>query len=415
MDRTPITIAGQRWGQAHPLESLAAQTDASAAGLARAASLYVHVPFCLHKCHYCDFYSLVDTQDRQEAFTDRLIEELTALAPFADRLETVYVGGGTPTLLRADLWRRLLAALHDRMPVAPEAEFTVECNPETASAELMDVLAAGGVNRISVGAQSFHRRHLETLQRLHNPDNVARALELARRAGIGRQSVDLILAIPGQRLEEWAQDLDCALSLGVEHLSCYALTYEPNTALTARLRLGQVQPVDEDLEADMLELTVRRLRSAGLDRYEVSNFARPGRACRHNLAYWRQQPWLAAGPSASGHLAGWRWKNTPRLDTYLHGFRGAGLAPVVDVEPPDPRRALAERIMTGLRLAEGLAIDPLLTDAAELDEGLPERLRERAELAEARGQLVQRQGRWCLTDAGMLLADGIAAEWMATI
>ncbi|MEQ9095389.1 MAG: radical SAM family heme chaperone HemW [Phycisphaerales bacterium] len=399
MDRTPITVAGQRQGATHPLESLHPDETASAP----VQALYIHVPFCFHKCHYCDFYSLVDTRDRQGPFTDRLIAELAHIAPFAGPLISIFVGGGTPTLLRPDLWRQILACLHEHYELA-DAEFTVECNPETATPELLAVLAAGGVNRISIGAQSFNPAHLKTLERWHDPANVGRAIELARCAGISRQSVDLICAIPGQTLDEWEADLTQAVMFGVEHLSCYALTYEPNTAMTARMERGQFEPADEDLEADMLQLTLDTLRAHGYDRYEVSNYARPNAECRHNLAYWRQDQWLAAGPSASGLVAGWRWKNVPRLDSYLGAPGDRGLPPAIDVEAPDARRAMAERIMTGLRLREGI-------DAASL----PDKLHAEAHRQRDGGNLVIDGDRWRLTDQGMMLADGIAAELMSLL
>jgi oxygen-independent coproporphyrinogen-3 oxidase len=399
VDRTPITVAGQRQGVAHPLESLRARGGVSVP----VQALYIHVPFCFHKCHYCDFYSIVDTRDRQGPFTDRLIAELAHIAPLAGTLTSIFVGGGTPTLLRTDLWARLLATLHDRFELGG-AEFTVECNPETASDELFGTLANGGVNRISIGAQSFNPRHLKTLERWHDPANVGRAIELARSAGIARQSVDLIFGIPGQTLADWEADLNEAVMFGVEHLSCYALTYEPNTAMTARMERGQFEPADEDLEADMLQLTLDTLRARGYDRYEVSNYARPGAECSHNLAYWRQEQWLAAGPSASGHVAGWRWKNVPRLDSYLSAPSARGVPPAIDVEEPDARRAMAERIMTGLRLREGI-------DASELPGGLhAEALRQHE-----RGHLEIDGDRWRLTDRGMMLADGIAAEFMGLL
>jgi oxygen-independent coproporphyrinogen-3 oxidase len=391
-------------------------------GSGPARSLYVHIPFCFHKCHYCDFYSIVDARDRQGAFTCRLIRELHALAPWArgGALKTIFVGGGTPSLLRPDLWRVLLEALHASFDLshmgAGPGEFTVECNPETVTDELMAVLASGGVNRVSVGAQSFNPRHLKTLERWHDPANVPRALEMARRAGIGRQSVDLIFGIPGQTLEDWETDLASALALGVEHLSCYNLTYEAGTAMTARLARGEFSRADEDLEVEMYALTLRTLRGGGLHRYEVSNYARPGAEARHNLAYWRQEQWLAAGPSASGHLAGHRWKNSPRLDDYLEGD-DEGFAPVVDHEPPDAARSLRERIMTGLRLAEGLDSAALLADAATIDPAAPARLRGLAAANADRGLLLidPASGRWRLTDSGFLLADGIAADFMAAI
>lgn len=449
-------------------------------------SLYIHIPFCTHKCHYCDFYSFVDTRDQQSAFVDRLIAELRFLAPHArgegnaDQqhaavpLKTIFIGGGTPSLLRVGLWERLLRVLSGEFDLSlmgprkaneqvggdgarilrERGEFTVECNPETTTPELLGLLHSFGVNRVSIGAQSFHTRHLKTLERLHNPENVERAVRLAREAGIERQSVDLIYAIPGQTLDEWAADLDRARSLGTTHLSCYNLTYEPNTAMTKRLMQGEFEPLDDETEAAMYELTLERLSAEvdgpkgecdGLEQYEVSNFARPGDESLHNLAYWRQEQWLAAGPSASGHAyagptmraGSWRWKNVPRLGDYLAsepgacgttasgtgasgtGSSGAGASPVVDLESPDPARLIRERIMMGLRLREGLDAELLLDDvAAVAPTSLETLLRVAARHREA-GYLLEDEAtgarRWRLTPEGMMLCDGLAGELMRAV
>ena len=385
-------------------------------------SLYVHMPFCSHKCHYCDFYSFVDTRDQQAAFVDRLVDELRALGPHAGRLKTVFIGGGTPSLLGLNLWERVLGALRSEFDLSGlgQGEFTVECNPETTTRELCDLLAAGGVNRVSVGAQSFAPRHLKTLERWHQPENVERAIERVRGAGISRQSVDLIFAIPGQTLEDWSRDLERAVALGTEHLSCYALTFEPNTAMTRRLTMGEFARVDEDLEADMFELTARELGKAGLARYEVSNFARVGAESLHNLAYWRQSQWLAAGPSASGHVlasgrtrdGSWRWKNVPRLGDYL---ASDGFSPATDVEGPDPLRFARERIMMGLRLSEGLGARALLDDLRAIAPAAAERLCVRGTRMVNEGWLTMSEERWTLTEAGLLMCDGLAGELMACV
>lgn len=391
-------------------------------------SLYIHVPFCFHKCHYCDFYSFVDAQDRQGAFVEALGLELRHLGRRArawdggtsrTSLKTVFIGGGTPSLLRPDLWRQLLDDLHSAYELSSdrcETEFTVECNPETVTSELMAVLKSGGVNRVSIGAQSFHEPHLKVLERWHDPANVERALQLAAEAGISRRSIDLIFGIPGQSIADWRSDLEAALSLQppIEHISCYALTYEPNTAMTRRVSLGEVVPIDESVELEMFRLTVNLLRDRGYDRYEVSNFARPGAECRHNLAYWRQDQWFAAGPSASGHIAGVRWKNIPRLTEWMEGVSATGgESPVVDVEPPDPGRALRERIMTGLRLSEGLDEAAILAESLAFKAS--DRLRRTAERHARSGLLIRSSGRWRLTDEGFLFADSIAAEMMSAV
>ncbi|XOV74352.1 MAG: radical SAM family heme chaperone HemW [Phycisphaerales bacterium] len=329
---TGITVGGQRADARIALTS--PDVDAR--------SLYVHVPFCFHKCHYCDFYSFVDSRDRQAEFVQALEVELKAMSPAAGRLQTIFVGGGTPSLLRPELWRRLLQTLADRFDLSQLAEFTVECNPETVTRELAEVLREGGVTRASVGAQSFDARHLKTLERWHDPANVERSLEFLRDAGIARRSVDLIFGIPGQTLAEWEADLDTALGLldgeGIEHVSAYALTYEQGTAMTKKLELGRLDAIDEDTEVGMQLLTWSKLaeRGFGATRCPTSR----GAECLHNLAYWRQEQWLAAGPSASGHARGFRWKNVPRLTDWMESVRTSdGWSSVVDLETPNAPRA----------------------------------------------------------------------------
>ena len=370
--------------------------------------LYIHVPFCLHKCHYCDFYSLVETgpQSRQPAFTDRLIEEIRAAGPWlGGPLETIFVGGGTPTLLEPDLWARLLAAIRADLNLQPGCEFTVEANPDALSAELLEVLVAGGVNRLSMGAQSFDPALLKVLERTHNPDNVRRGVELARAAGITNFNLDLIFGIPGQLLEGWATDLDAVLALDPAHLSCYSLTYEPNTPLAAKLRRGTIRRVDEDVEAEMYEATIDRLAGAGFEHYEISNWALPGRACRHNLLYWRNGSWWPLGPGAAGHVDGVRWKNAPRLGDYL---RIGPLPPITGQEQLDQDGRIGETLMMGLRLLEGIWLDRLGALLAVGDRGELRRLA--VERHTAAGLLEQRDGRLRFTRAGLLLADTVLAD-----
>lgn len=382
-------------------------------------SLYIHIPFCSHKCHYCDFYSIVDRQDRQQIFTDRLVRELKAQAPFGQGkpLETIFVGGGTPSLLAPTLWKKILDELDQLFDLssirAGSGEFTVECNPESVTAELASTLAQGGVNRASLGAQSFNQTHLDALERIHNPNKVPIAIDILQSAGIKRTSIDLIFAVPGQTLDQWDQDLQRALSLPIEHLSAYGLTYEPGTAMTARLSRGEFTKADEEIEAQMYLHTIDTLRSHGFERYEVSNHAKPGSACRHNMEYWTSADWLAVGPSASGHFQGSRWKNTPQLDEYLknddHGF-----APMCDYEPPDDRRELMDLLMTSIRLAQGVDSKDALNRAEQFNAS------SKLELAI---RMCQDQGwvcdtisdRWQLTDEGFLFADRVARECIGAL
>lgn len=374
---------------------------------------YLHVPFCRHKCHYCDFYSLVEREgeDRQEAFVARLEEELRSvserLEPGAVEIETVFIGGGTPTLLRVPLLRRMLEAVRRWLPLAaPERlEWTVEANPETVDDEVAATLVAGGVNRVSLGAQSFTPRLLRALEREHRIESVGTALAALRRAGISNLNLDLIFAVPGSTLEDWRHDLEAALALGPTHLSAYGLTYEANTPLAVRRDRGEVEPIEEDLEAAMYEAACARLRATGYERYEISNWSRPGLACRHNLLYWRNASWLAFGPSASGHLAGLRFKVVPRLGEWLES---AGPPALAEWEQLDASGTFGEELMLGLRLVEGVESGWLADRLARHDE---DGSRERAiDAAIADGRLEEVAGRVRLTPRGTLLANTVLEE-----
>ncbi|MBL4698395.1 MAG: radical SAM family heme chaperone HemW [Phycisphaerales bacterium] len=384
-----------------------------------ARSLYIHIPFCSHKCHYCDFYSIVDRQDRQQLFTDRLVRELRAQAPYADQrpLKSIFIGGGTPSLLAPKLWKTLLSELDNLFDLsdiyAGIGEFSVENNPESVSQELAEVYKAGGVNRISMGAQSFNPEHLKSLDRIHDPAKVPVAIDIFRQAGIQRVSLDLIFAVPDQTIEQWDTDLRTALALPIEHLSAYGLTYEPGTAMTARLSRGEFTQMPDDLEAEMYLHTIKTLRAHGFDRYEVSNHAKPGAACKHNMYYWTSQDWLAVGPSASGHFRGARWKNTPRLDDYLKGD-DQGFAPICDYEAPDARRELMDLLMTSIRLAQGVDAEHSLAQADKL--GASVQLKLAALMCQDQGWLVDVQApRWQLTDEGFLFADRVAREFIGAL
>ena len=405
---TALTIAGQ----GSP-DAVSMPADQALAGVEpRFEGLYLHVPFCFHKCHYCDFYSFVDREYRQDAYAARVDAELATMARFVHApLRTVFVGGGTPTLLRPDVLRRTLDSVRTRVLLAPGAEWTVEANPETVTAEVAAVLVASGVNRVSLGAQSFHERHLKTLERWHDPASVARAVGILRDAGIGRINLDLIFGIPGETLMEWEADLRVVLALGTDHLSCYGLTYEANTAMTVRMERGEFEPCDDAREASMLERAAAILRDAGFAHYEVSNWARVkdgdahAEECRHNMLYWRNRDWLAIGPSASGHAQGVRWKNVPRLGDWL---AAEGASPAVDVEHATPDMRAGERLMMGLRLRAGLPV-------SEVDEilslGAEGAARARAiHAAVEEGMMERADGALRFTDRGMMLANVVLAK-----
>ena len=375
--------------------------------------LYVHVPFCAHKCHYCDFYSITrQSPDRMARFVDRVLAEADVWAaddrrPVAPR--TVFVGGGTPTLLPAAEMGRLIDGLRRRFDLSAVDEFTVEANPATVTADHCGVLRAAGVDRLSFGAQSFDRHDLALLERHHDPDDVAASLATARSAGFRRLNLDLIFAVPGQTLASWQRTLAAAVALGTPHLSCYALTYEPNTALAVRKRLGQFTAAPDELELAMLHDTRDRLAAAGYAAYEVSNFAIPGEACRHNVNYWTGGNYLGLGPSAASHVDGWRWRNRPHLGEWEAAVDGGHL-PAADVETLTPWQRAGELAMLMLRLGDGLDLqhcaDRTGVDAAAVFGPTIDQL--------ARGGLVEVEaGRVRLTRRGIAVADGVAGEFVA--
>ena len=374
---------------------------------ARWRGAYIHVPFCAHKCHYCDFYSFVDTESRQGAFVDRLEAEMGAAADrfIREPLETVFFGGGTPTLLEPPLLERALASMRRALPLAPAAEVTVEANPETVTREVADILAAAGVRRVSMGCQSFEPRLLHALERRHRPERVPDAIALLRAAGVPQVNLDLIFGIPGSSIDDWMRDLDAALALAPDHVSAYGLVYEPNTPLHARMRRGDVTPVEEDLEARMYEHALDALSAAGFERYEISNWSRPGMACRHNLIYWTGGDWWAFGPSGSAHGAGVRWKNVPRLGDWL---ASGPFSPVQDVERVDADGRIGERFMLELRLASGIAEEDV---SRMLEVGVRGPARARAIARHESDGLVERVGgRLRLSRRGLLLANSVVSD-----
>ncbi len=371
---------------------------------ARGDGMYVHVPFCRHKCHYCDFYSFVDAQDRQEVFVERMENELQQWARVQrGELQTLFVGGGTPTMLRPELLDRMLSAIRGLLKWRAGAEWTVEANPETVSEEIAAVLAKHCVTRVSLGAQSFQPELLAALERTHDPASVGRAVGRLRHAGIKAINLDLIYAVPGATIDLWRRDLAATLELNPEHMSCYGLMYESNTPLGVRHQRGEIKAIGEDLEVEMHELAARMLGDAGYEHYEISNWAKPGHECQHNILYWNNCNWFAAGPAASGHVDGLRWRNVPRLSDWLET---SGFAPVQDVERLDVDGQVGETFMMGLRLIDGMASERV---QELLSKGARATVR-RIAIAKfsADGLLEQVDARLRLTARGRMLASEVA-------
>ena len=295
--------------------------------------LYVHVPFCAHKCEYCAFYSAPPSGDIIERFVGALVKELELIAPHC-RPDTVFFGGGTPSLLTLRQWETILGAM-ERLNLLGAAEWTVECNPATVSADKAALLRRFGVNRISMGVQSLDEALLDRLGRIHSRDQVFRSHDILRHAGFDNLNIDLMFAIPGQTLELWHRTLDEALALGTEHLSCYEVIYEDDTPLFHQLKAGEFD-VDESLACAMYDALIDRCAADGLRQYEIANFARdhratrggprhagpaaptiPTLACRHNVGYWRGRDYFGIGPSASESIQGKRSKNWANTNLWI--------------------------------------------------------------------------------------------------
>ena len=332
-----------------PKHSLTAETWLGSAQ--EAVGAYIHVPFCFHKCHYCDFFSVVGKEDQHALFVDRLEQELAFVGPHLKELQTIFIGGGTPTLLEPSLLKNMLEAVQRHLPMAQDIEFTIEANPETVTAEKADIMASCSVNRVSIGAQSFDPALLKILERWHDPVNVGRAVSFVKKAGISNVSMDLIYAIPSQTIALVKSDLHHVIELNPLHISCYALTYEPNTPMLHRLKAGEVFRVEHELEAEMFDVVSSELASHGFAQYEISNYAKDGRVCKHNLMYWKNKNWWPFGPAGAGHIDGRRWRNTPRLSDYLSE---TSLPPVENVELLNEDIQAGEAFMMGLRLLEGM-------------------------------------------------------------
>ncbi len=369
-------------------------------------ALYLHIPFCFHKCHYCDFYSIVDDR-KQGEFALALAREIGFKAgQFKLKPKTIFVGGGTPTYLSVENWKPILKALSDHGVMQNVSEFTVEANPETLTVEMARMLADAGVNRMSLGAQSFQPELLKALERWHDPASIPRALDVIRKAGIVNLNLDLIFAIPGQTVKLLEEDLKQALALDVEHLSVYGLTYEPNTVLTKKLELGRVTPADEDVEKEMYGVVLDTLAAGGFKHYEVSNFARRregvDRRCAHNLAYWKNLNWIGAGPGAGSHHEGWLWKNLPHLQKYIEMPE---TPPMSEFDTFDADRRVGETLMLGLRLIDGLPSETFDALVATKEER-----RGRAEYLLQAGMLERAEGNVRLTRAGLFVADMVIGE-----
>ncbi len=368
--------------------------------------LYLHIPFCRSKCDYCDFYSVADRADRMDDYQKALLKHIAETAPQAKKqiVNSVYIGGGTPTWYGERRLRELLSAVKRQFNVARDAEITVEANPDSADYKTLVRLRRAGVNRLSLGMQSSNDDELAAVGRPHKFYQVKEAVAAARKAKIKNLNLDLIFGLPGQTPERWIQTVEDALALEPEHLSCYALTVEEGTPLAKRAAAGLVLPDDDQL-ADRYLWTVDRLAEAGYEQYEVSNFARPGYQSRHNLKYWMGEPYVGLGAAAHSDFGGCRYSFVRDLDGYIRGvLEGDRLLDEMDRIPQRERGN--EYLMLRMRTTHGIEeweyrreyymnFDPIAAKLAEYEQ---------------KGWAARSGRRWHFTPEGFLLSNRLIGE-----
>jgi oxygen-independent coproporphyrinogen III oxidase len=373
--------------------------------------IYIHIPYCLHKCGYCDFNSHPENREESAIYVSALLSEIEHYAPqLADQtVPSVFFGGGTPTILPPASLDKILNHVKRYYNLSQDCEITLEANPATIKQETLDQIHTSGFNRISIGVQSFDLDELKLLERVHNEEEIHTTVERARLAGFNNLSLDLMSGLPGQAPEKWQSHLQKALDKNPDHISAYGLTIEPATSFYKLQERGLLTLPPEETQLEMFISTIETLQSAGYEQYEISNFARPGFECRHNLNYWDNGEYLGLGAGASSYLKGERFKNINLPSLYIREVQAKGSA-VESTEKLELLHAMGETIMLGLRVLKGIPIEefesrfkisfkkvygkvinPLLSD----------------------GLITLNQNRMALSRKGLFLADSVILKFLA--
>ena len=372
----------------------------------KSAGIYIHIPFCAVKCIYCDFYSITDRENSIPRFINAIVKEIETFTVDVSnwKLETIFIGGGTPSLLNGRNIESILNVLERKYDLAQIKEWTMEANPGEAPLERLKDFHSLGINRLSIGVQSLEPALLTFLTRIHSADQVFETYEYARTAGFANVNCDLIYSIPGQSWKIWERDLNRILDLQPDHISAYTLTLEEGTELYQFVKKGQVTMPDEDQTGEWFLNTHAILNSHGYSAYEISNFARPGMECRHNLHYWRIHPYLAFGPSAHGFDGSNRWGNVRSLDQYLTQIE-SGNTPISMKESLTQKNLANELIGFGLRMNEGI-------DLAQIPKRYLNQFNTNLESAREKWSdvLIFRDSSVSLTKKGMVYADAVGVD-----
>ena len=330
----------------------------------RNPGLYIHIPFCKSRCIYCDFYSTTCGSEMRQTYVETLCREMELRRDYlkGDTLASVYMGGGTPSVLSPAELSRIFHAITQWWNLAPDAEVTLEANPDDITPAYAEALVSLPVNRVSMGVQTFSDGQLRFLRRRHTAAQAIKAIDTLIAAGIGNISIDLIYGLPGQTLEQWRQDVGKALTLPVSHLSAYALTYEDGTHLYRLREQGKIHEADEELSLQMYSLLMEQAETAGFRHYEISNFARPGREARHNSGYWSDMHYLGIGPAAHSYNGNSRQWNSPDLQAYIKAAGDVFAANIFSREELSPKMREEETLLTRLRTAGGLDLAAFARD-----------------------------------------------------
>jgi oxygen-independent coproporphyrinogen-3 oxidase len=389
--------------------------------MAEPISLYLHIPFCTAKCGYCDFNSYAGHEHLMPSYVQTLLREaeLWRNTTRGRPVATVFFGGGTPSLLPIEEVRPIMDGLRATFDFAPDAEVTIESNPGSLDESYLRELRALGVNRLSIGVQSFHDDELRALDRIHSADDASEAYRAARAAGFDNINLDLIFGLPEQPIERWQQSVERALALGPEHLSLYALTVEEGTPLARDVARGRTPAPDPDAQADQFEWTQERLARAGYEHYEISNWARPGHRCKHNMTYWECREYLGLGAGAHSYLNGVRFAVAALPTQYLSlveqswqeasasGGRGGAMRHIVSGETVTPELAMADTLILGLRLIDGVSLEAFRSRyGVDALDAFAQQLGESIEL----GLLETSGDRLRLTERGRLLGNEVFAR-----
>lgn len=375
-------------------------------------SIYIHIPFCIRKCSYCDFNSFEGSAPLDNGYVELLLKEMELRSKCLEKSEvpTLYFGGGTPSLLAPAQISILIKAVADKYPLQKDAEITLEANPGTVTADSLDGYLAAGVNRLSIGVQSLDDRQLSLLGRIHTADQARQAVEMSRSAGFENIGIDLIHSLPGQTLEEWQADLCRAIAMKPQHISAYGLSVEEGTPFARMKAEGALALPEEELAAEMFELASTTLRSGGYDHYEISNFALPGYRSRHNQVYWERKSYLGLGAGAHSFMrlpgSGCRWENPPLLKDYEAAVRGGEMpAP----EPLSKQDAMSEFMFLGLRKLDGVdRADFADQFGMSLEEAFPDAVMRTCK----NGLLLSEGTRLRLSAKGLLLANIVMSEFV---